>query len=272
MTTGGSAARNGNYVDAGSVRTYYEKTGSGDPLVLFHGGFCTAETFDGITPHLAQDYTVFVPERRGHGHTADVAGPITYKNMAVDMIAFLDAISVSHAHLVGFSDGAMVALLVALERPDLVNRLVLIGQPINHDGAPDFVRAMIPNFSQEMLPPHFKEQYAAASPDGPEHFDVVFEKVRAELIREPNMKFEDVAGLAAPTLVLLGDHDMITPEHAMALVRSIPVAQLGIVPGAEHSLPMDKPDLVVRLVADFLTANLSGGPRPRNDDAIGGAL
>jgi hypothetical protein len=84
-----------------------------------------------------------------------------------------------------------------------------------------------------------------------------FEKLREELTREPNMQIEEVARLAAPTLVLLGDHDMITPEHAAALVRTIPVAQLGIVPGAEHSLPMDKPDILVRLVADLPPVDFS---------------
>jgi pimeloyl-ACP methyl ester carboxylesterase len=114
--------RSGAYVDAGGVRTYYERTGSGDPLVLLH--------------------------------------------MAADTIALLDAISVSNAHLVGFSDGAVVALRVALERPDLVNRLVLIGQLICHDGLPDYARTMIRNFSRQMLLPFLKELYAATSPDG----------------------------------------------------------------------------------------------------------
>jgi pimeloyl-ACP methyl ester carboxylesterase len=257
MTTTETTNRGGAYVDAAGLRTYYERTGSGHPLVLLHGGFCTAETFDGLTPQLAPAYTVYVPERRGHGRTGDVDGPITYKIMAADTMAFLEALGLTKAHLVGYSDGAVVALLVALQRPDLVDRLVLIGQPINAAGMPEFVRAMIPNFSQQMLPPFLKALYAATSPDGPQHFDVVFDKLRNELTREPNMQIEEVAGLAAPTLVLLGDRDMITPEHAVALVRTIPVAQLGIVPGAEHSLPMDKPDLVARLVTDFLAVDFA---------------
>ena len=221
--------RGGAYVDAGAIRTYYERTGTGDPLVLLHGDFCTAETLDGLAARLAETYTVYVPERRGHGRTPDVDGPITYENMAADTIAFLDAIHVAGAHLVGYSGGAVVALLAALERPDLVDRLVLIGQPMNHAGAPAFVRDMLPGFSQEMLPSFLKDLYAATSPDGAEHFDVVFEKLRDELTREPSMRVEQLTALAAPTLVLLGDRDMITPEHAIELVRAIPVAQLGIV-------------------------------------------
>src|SRR3954469_18349966 len=95
----------GAYVDAAGTRTYYEMNGSGAPLVLLHGGFCTVETLDGLVPALTEHYTVYAPERRGHGRTADVDGPITYTAMAADTIAFLDAVGVAGAQLVGWSDG-----------------------------------------------------------------------------------------------------------------------------------------------------------------------
>ncbi len=133
----------GGYIEAGGLHTYYEVHGEGDPLVLLHGGFCPLETLDGLTPTLAQSYRVIAPERRGHGRTADVEGPITYDNMAADTIAFLDAVSVSGAHLVGWSDGAIVALLVARERPALAGKLVLIGQPVNFDGVPAEMLSML---------------------------------------------------------------------------------------------------------------------------------
>ena len=98
------AARGGEYLEAGGIRTYYETAGAGEPLVLLHGGMCTAETFDGQTPVLAGAYLVYVPERRGHGRTPDVEGPITYDVMAADTIAFMDAVGIRSAHLVGFSE------------------------------------------------------------------------------------------------------------------------------------------------------------------------
>src|SRR5215216_4553487 len=123
-----SAPKIQDYVDAGGLRTYYEVEGAGEPLVLLHGGFCPIETFGGLTPLLTEHYRVYLPERRAHGRTPDVDGPITYELMAHDTIAFLDAVGLQSAHLVGWSDGALVALLVALRRPDLVRRLVMIGQ------------------------------------------------------------------------------------------------------------------------------------------------
>ncbi len=86
------AEKDQGYVDAGGLRTYYEVEGTGDPLVLLHGGLTTIETFGGLTPTLAQHYRVYLPERRGHGRTPDVEGPITYEIMAQDTIAFMAAV------------------------------------------------------------------------------------------------------------------------------------------------------------------------------------
>ena len=245
--------RNGEYVDAGGVNTYYEVNGAGDPLVLLHGGFCPAETFDGLTPGLAEAYQVYVPERRGHGRTPDVDGPITYEVMAQDTIAFMDALDVRDAHVVGYSDGAVVALHVALERPDLVRKLVLIGQALNHDDLPAQVRELLTvGMTPEILPPFLRQLYANVSPDGPEHFDVVFDKLKATWETEPSFELSELERVSVPTLFMLGDSDMVTVEHAAAVQRAIPDAQLAVVPGSSHGLPMEKPELVSRLVVDFL--------------------
>lgn len=246
--------RNGSYLDAGGVNTYFEVNGDGDPMVLLHGGFCPVETFDGLTPGLAENYRVYMPERRGHGRTADVEGPITYDNMAQDTIAFMDAVGVSDAHVVGFSDGAVVALHVALDRPDLVRSLVLIGQPINHAGLSDGAREMLSSgLTPEALPPMLRELYSAVSPDGPEHFDVVFEKLAPTWKTEPSFEVADMERVSAPTLFLMGDADMVTVEHAREVVNAIPDARLEVVPDATHGLPMEKPEVVSELIGGFLS-------------------
>jgi pimeloyl-ACP methyl ester carboxylesterase len=251
-TTEQDAARGGEYVDAGGVHTYYEVAGAGEPLVLLHGGFCTVETFGAQTPALAGQYRVYVPERRGHGRTPDVEGPITYENMAQDTIAFMEALGISSAHLVGWSDGAIVGLLVALHRPDLVRKLVLIGQAVNHEGATPEVKRLMANFTQQDLPPMLRELYVSVSPDGPGHFGVVFDKMHQLLRTEPTIELAELEGVAAPTLILIADDDMVTIEHAAAMQRALPDAQLAVVPGTSHALPMEKPEIVNRLILDFL--------------------
>src|SRR4029078_8708257 len=102
MTTVMTTGRDGGYVDAAEVRTYYERRGSGESLLLLHGGMCTIETLDSLATRLSDRYRVVMPERRGHGRTPDVPGPLTYDVMAQDTIAFLDVLGMSDVPLVGW--------------------------------------------------------------------------------------------------------------------------------------------------------------------------
>lgn len=249
------AAKVQEYVNAGGLRTYYEAEGTGEPLVLLHGGLTTIETLGGLTPKLAEHYRVHLPERRGHGRTADVDGPITYELMAQDTIAFMAAVGLSSAHLVGWSDGAVVGLLVALDRPDLVRRLVLIGQNVNPEGLPPEVLEMMKlDKMPDMLPPMLREMYGNVSPDGPDHWDVVVDKIWQMIRTEPNIDLTELAKVSSPTLVVVADRDFPTVEHAVAMYRALPGSQLAVVPGATHALPMENPEAVSRLVLDFLGA------------------
>src|SRR5205823_3924352 len=136
-TTGRGKAGAGvtkDYVDADGARTYYEVEGTGEPLVMLHGGLCAIETFGALRSGMVKRHRIYLPERRGHGRTPDVEGPYSFEVMARDTIAFMDAIDLDSAHILGWSDGASVGLLTALHRPDLVRKLVLIGQPANLDG------------------------------------------------------------------------------------------------------------------------------------------
>jgi pimeloyl-ACP methyl ester carboxylesterase len=215
--------------------------------------FCTVETFGAQTPELAEHYQVYVPERRGHGRTPDVEGPITYENMAQDTIAFMEAVGVSSAHLVGWSDGAVVAPLVALHRPDLVGKLVLIGQAMNHEGYLPEAKRQLETLTQQDIPPMLRELYAPVSPDGPEHFGVVFDKLHQLWKTEPMIELTELERVAAPTLILVADDDMgSTVEYAAAMQRALPDSQLAVVPGTSHAALMEKPGLVNRLILDFL--------------------
>jgi len=239
-------------VDAGDLDTYYEVHGAGEPLLYLHGGFNPIEMLDEILPALGQRYRVYLPERQGQGRTPDRDGPITFQSMADDTIAFFEAVGLSAAHLAGFSDGAMVAIHVALQRPDLVRRLVLIGQYANPDGCPPFYTELMEQFTPDTFPPMFRQMYDSLSPDGPEHFPVFFNKLKPNWL-SPGVPLERLADVQSPTLVLIGDDDCVTPEHAAAMVRALPAgSQLGVVPGTSHGLPFEKPDLVNRLILDFL--------------------
>jgi pimeloyl-ACP methyl ester carboxylesterase len=154
------------------------------------------------------------------------------------------------AHLVGYSDGGIVSLHVARRRPDLVRSMVLIGTNYHVDGLmPDWL-----GDDDDGAMALLQAGYAAVSPDGGDHFPVVVEKTTAMFTTEPRLTADDLRELTMPTLVLVGDDDAIRHEHTVSLFETLPNAQLAVVPGTSHLLPLEKPALVGTLVDDFLAA------------------
>ncbi len=242
----------GSYVKTGDLETWFEEhaQGDGSTVVLLHGGMCTAATWGAQIEALSDGRRLLVPERRGHGHTAD-PGEISYDLMADDTVAFLEAVAGGPADLVGWSDGGIVGLLVALRRPDLVNKLVLIGTNFHHEGTlPEFFEGMDDPMSDGLAT--LRVPYEEASPDGPEHWPVVMGKLLEMWKTSPTLTVEDLRTIDVPTLVLVGDDDAMSLAHTVELFESLPQGQLAVVPGSSHLVPIEKPALVNQLVNDFL--------------------
>jgi pimeloyl-ACP methyl ester carboxylesterase len=238
------------YVELGGMRSWYDEHGEGEPLVLLHPGGADARAFAPNLDALAARFHVFTPERRGHGHTPDVEGPISYELMATDTIAFLETVVGGPARLVGCSDGATVALLVALRRPDLARHLVFIAGVFHRDG-------WVPETGDvdDTAAAFLATSYGEVSPDGPEHFPVVAAKMARMHAEEPTLTASDLKGVSSRTLVMVGDDDEVTLEHAIALYRGVPDAELAMVPGTSHGLLVEKPALCNTIVVDFLTTD-----------------
>jgi len=193
-------------------------------------------------------------ERQAQGHTPDRPGPLTYQAMTEQTVTFLGALGLGPVDLLGWSDGGMVGTLIAAEHPDLVRTLTVTGSGFSSagyvPGAMEALVALTPD-DEDMAP--FVALYAQASPDGPEHFPEVWEKVRT-MWAEPFDWTAAVKRIVAPTLVIVGDDDYITVAHAEEFSRLVEHGQLAVVPGASHVVPMERPDLFNQLVLDF-TAN-----------------
>jgi pimeloyl-ACP methyl ester carboxylesterase len=237
------------YTDLDGVRTWYGEHGDGAPLVLLHPGGADARAWGPSIGPLAGHFRVFTPERRGQGRTPDVDGPITYELMALDTVRFLEAIVAGRAHLVGYSAGPIVALVVAARRPDLVQRLVLLSGVFHRDGW--IAEAIDPD-----APPHeaIVRGYSDLSPDGPDHFPVVHQKLTRMSFEEPRLEVSELGGVTSRTLVMVADDDEVELEHAIALYRAIGDAELAVVPGTSHGLLHEKPTLCNAIIVDFLTA------------------
>jgi pimeloyl-ACP methyl ester carboxylesterase len=239
----------GTYVDLNGVNTWYDESGSGEPVVLLHPGGADSRAFGPNVGPLAARFHVFTPDRRGHGRTSDVEGPISYELMAQDAIAFLEMVVGQPADVVGMSDGAIVGLFVALKRPDLVPRLAFVAGVFDHEAwAPGVL-------DTHETPDFFVESYAEVSPDGRTHFPVVAAKLARMHESEPTLRAQDLSRVSSRTLVMVGDDDEVKLEHAIALYRSIPDCELAVVPGTSHGLLVEKPDLCNRMIIDFLTTD-----------------
>ena len=237
------------YVQLDAVKTWYDERGEGGPLVLLHGGLVDARFFEPNLPALAAHFHVYTPERRGHGHTPDVEGPITYQMMTDDTVAFLETVVGQAADLVGHSDGAFVAMQVAIQRPELVQRLVMISGGFDKSGEAMPEQDLDVNAVTGFL----GKAYGEVSPDGEEHFPVVARKI-ADMARvEPHLDVAELAKVTCRSLAMFSDDDLVTPQHMIDMYAALPNAELAIVPGTSHFLMQEKPDLVNKIVVDFLT-------------------
>lgn len=219
----------GDYVDANGVHTYYEDLGSGEPLVLLHGGAVGGDSFGDWIGWFAERFRVLVPDRRGHGKTPDVDAPLSYAVMAQDTIAFLDALGVERAHLVGWSDGANIALMVGAARPERVHKIIA--------GSANASAAALTPAGRAAL-----AQFVPEAPFGPKLSECWFDEDYSL----------DLGAVAAPTLVVAGDDDMVSNAHTALIAETIANGQLAIIPGASHLAPMEKPELLRSMFDDFL--------------------
>ena len=233
------------------VPLHHEIEGAGPPLVLLHGGAGTTDDLAALRARFVAERRVISPEQRGHGRTP-FGEPFSYAAMATDTAALVERVAGEPVDLVGWSDGALVALFVARDRPDLVRRVVAIG--INVDPEPRVPPRQTPDAAgwlatatPDDLP--MADGYAA-SPDGPASWPAVAARL-LELWREPSgLTLADLERIRAPTLIVVGDRDLFRLEDVAAMARASG-ADLAVVPHAGHDVPQSQPDLVGRLIDEF---------------------
>lgn len=242
--------RNGKYAAIRTTNIYYETYGKGESLFLLHGGLSCIDGLRYQIPSFSQSFKVILPERPGHGHTADIAGDYSYEVMAEQTLALMKVLKIKKASFAGYSDGANLLLWLAAKYPARVNRIVLVGGNFHHRGCE-------PLFQHDLKKQNPKKygvdpRYQAYSPDAPEHYFKVFEKCRKLWLTKPKWKTSLLKKIKCPTLIVAGDRDMIKPEHSIEMMRVIKKSQLAIIPGASHSLLKEKPGIANQIISNFL--------------------
>ena len=234
-----------------------DRGGDGPPVLVLHGGLSDSSAMGAIVDAVAAaGHRVVAFDRRGHGRTRDTDAPFHYGDMAVETVAVLEDVVGGAAHLIGWSDGGIISLLVALDRPDLVRSMVLIGANFHFDGVQPAALEGGDGGAMEMI----RAAYAAVSPDGEAHFGVVAEKTFAMFASEPTLAAADIAAIDCPALVLVGDDDLIHLAHTCDLYEALPNGQLAVVPGASHLVVLERSAIVNQLIGEFLAGAAEGAP------------
>ncbi|MEI9991348.1 MAG: alpha/beta hydrolase [Rhizomicrobium sp.] len=229
---------------------YTETYGSGPPVLVLHGAGGFLETMHYFISGLSATHTVIAVDSRGQGRSTDGPGPITYAQMGADMIALLDALHIKQTDVVGWSDGGIIGLDMAMTHPGRVRRLVAIGA--NYDANGLDAKQMNPDFlAQEAQ--EVKPFYEAIAPD-PSHFAVLMKKIETLVTTEPHYTTEQLGRIRAKVLIVAGEHDIVLRKHTDALARAIPGAAETIVPGANHFGPLQMPGVYRAIVEKFLDA------------------
>ena len=205
----------GGYAPVNGLSLYYEIHGSGQPLVLLHGGFGLTSMYGEILPLLAEGRQVIAVDLQGHGRTADIDRPLRLESMADDIAALIGYLGLEQADLMGYSLGGGVALRTAIQHPEVVRKLVVVSTP--HKRAawyPEMVAGM-GQMSAAAAPFLFEtpmyQAYVAVAPD-PEHFAVLVDKM-GDLLRRDYDWSDEVAGLTMPTMIVAGDADGLPPAQ-----------------------------------------------------------
>jgi len=225
------------YASVNGLAMYHEVRGEGPPLLLLHGG--TGSIPEEWVPLFSPRFRVIAPEFMGHGRTADaVDRPFHYHDLAEDIAELMRQLEIERAVIVGYSDGGIVGLDLAIHHPERVSRLVTTGANTRVDGYTAENIEWIRTFDAAGL--EISETYARLSPDGPEHWPVLLTRLRPMWMVEPHFTDDDLRRIGVPTLIVIGDQDIVTPEHAVEMFRTIPHAQLCVVPHAGHgAMPAD---------------------------------
>jgi pimeloyl-ACP methyl ester carboxylesterase len=245
----------GGYASVNGLKMYYEVHGTGKPLVLLHGAFGTVEGWATVLPALAKTRQVIVIEQQGHGHTADLDRPLTYEQMAEDTALLLKQLTIKDADLFGYSDGGTVALGVAIRHPELVGKVAISGACSGklEDVYDPEIYKQYQSLPADFAPKELKEPYDRTAPD-PTRWPVLVTKIK-NLGRDfKGYSKEEVKSIKAPVLIMMGDRDVVRPEHAVEMYRLIPNAQLAVFPGADHFLLWSSPEKVLSTLVPFLDA------------------
>lgn len=224
------------------IELYYREAGSGEPLIMLHGNGESGEYFINQIEHFQSRYRVIAPDTRGHGRSPRGEAPFTIAQFANDLYDFMQGLGIARAVILGFSDGANIAMKFAMQHPEMVKALILNGGNLDPSG--------VKRTAQFPIEIGYKIacRFAAKSPSAKKNAEML-----GLMVNEPHIAPEELKKLDLPVLVIAGTKDMIRREHTELIARSLPRAQLVFLKG-DHFIANREPEAFNRAVSAFLAA------------------
>lgn len=241
-------ARGGQRVRVDDASIYCETFGSGPPVLVLHGGLGYLEDMSPQIRALAGSHFVIAVDSRGHGRSTGANGPLSYSLMSDDMVKVLDALKINRADVVGWSDGGIIGLDLAMRHPERARRLVAISANYNPEGL-----GYTPTVGQV---PRIALRYRLLAPY-PAQWPTLYRNVVTMWATQPQYTLNDLGQIKVPTLIMAGQYDLIKREHTDQLAKAIPGSHESIIAGATHSVPSEKPEIVNSMILNFLDAPIN---------------
>jgi pimeloyl-ACP methyl ester carboxylesterase len=234
----------GQYANIRGFNMYYETYGSGQPLLLIHGNGGSISNFMYQVPYFAKSYKVIVADSRSQGKSVDPGDSLSYEMMADDMNALLDTLHLDSCYVIGWGDGGINGLLLAMRHPDKVKKLAITGANLWSDTSSIDPQAFMWAMSYNASLARVKQ-----TPEIRNN-----RKVAHLLSYEPHITTQQLEKIQCPTLVIGGDHDVVLPKHTFLIAQSIPMSYLWIVPNSGRSIPINYKDQFNEVVNNFFKA------------------
>ena len=241
--TYGNNSAAGHTFEFNGTHFYYETYGSGAPLFLIHGNGGSIGSFNAQIGALSRHHKVIAMDSRGQGKSELGTTSLTYEQMSEDSNALLDHLKLDHVKVLGWSDGGIIGLLLAIHHPEKVGMLAVMGANVEPEGAYQWALDGVVRTRTRITG-------EIAHSDNPKQLALQLQLLNL-LGNEPHIPLSDLAQIRIPTLVMAGDRDVIRDEHTLTMFHALPKSQLAIFPGATHMIPEHDPERFNRTVLDF---------------------
>jgi pimeloyl-ACP methyl ester carboxylesterase len=248
----GAGTSGADYAEINGIRMYYELRGKGSPLLLLHGGAGSGLQFISQIPDLERNHRLVIPDMRAQGRTGVGTGPLTYHVMAEDVIALMDRLRIRRFDVLGWSDGGVTGLDLAIHHPRRVGHLVTFGANFSPEGMREQDLAWVDTATVAAFGQEMRSGWMALSPEPGQVVDALG-KILRMWKEEPRFTPAQLGAIRAKTMICAGENDVVRRDHTDSLSRMIPMAKEWIVPAASHSALQEKPAETNAKILEFLS-------------------